>query len=244
MVVRGFVCVKLESLDASMTTVAIAGATGLVGTRVVDHLARRGDVARIVAVGRRQLSHQSPKIRSLVVDLQSREAVSAALAPGTDVAFCCLGTTMKVAGSREAFRAVDYQAVVTFAAAALERGATRFLLVSAVGANAQSRNFYQRTKGEAEDAVVRLGFAQVTILRPSLIDDDGVRVEYRRAERLLLPLARRLFAVVGPTSRYAPVSAEVIARAMLRLGFDGTTEQVRIVESDRLHRLGADHPAR
>jgi uncharacterized protein YbjT (DUF2867 family) len=135
------------------------------------------------------------------------------------------------------FRRVDHDAVLAFGKAALERGARRFLLVSSVGARADSANFYQRTKGEVEEALARLGFAQLTILRPSLIDDEGARRDYRAGERLVLPLARLVFAVVGRTRRYAPISADVIATAMVRLAFDNTTDRVRWVESDELHRV-------
>ena len=218
-------------------TVVIAGASGVVGTRVLHHLLQRDDVGRVIAVGRRILPLQQEKLVSKVVDLQSTAAVAAEIPKGTALAFCCLGTTMRQAGSRDAFRRVDHDAVLAFGKAALERGAKRFLLVSSVGARADSANFYQRTKGEAEEALARLGFAQLTILRPSLIDDEGARRDYRAGERLVLPLARLVFAVVGRTRRYAPISADVIAKAMVRLAFDNTTDRVRWVESDELHRV-------
>ena len=221
-----------------MNTVVIAGASGVVGARVLHHLLRRDDVARVIAVGRRILPLQHEKLVSKVVDLQNTAAVAAEIPEGTAVAFCCLGTTMKRAGSMDAFRAVDHDAVLAFGQAALEKGARRFLLISSVGASASSANFYQKTKGEVEEALARLGYAQLTILRPSLIDDEGTRRDYRAAERLLLPLARIVFAVVGRTRRYAPISADVIAKAMVRLAFDNTTDPVRRVESDELHRLG------
>ena len=221
-----------------MNTVVIAGASGVVGARVLDHLLRRGDIGRVIAVGRRILPLQHEKLVSKVVDLQNTAAVAAEIPNGTAAAFCCLGTTMKRAGSMDAFRAVDHDAVLAFAQAALEKGARRFLLISSVGARASSANFYQRTKGEVEDALARLGYAQLTILRPSLIDDEGARRDYRAGERLVLPLARIVFAVVGRTRRYAPISADVIAKAMVRLAFDNTTSRVRSVESDELHRLG------
>jgi uncharacterized protein YbjT (DUF2867 family) len=222
----------------AVNSVVIAGASGVVGARVLHHLLRREDVGRVIAVGRRILPLQHEKLVSKVVDLQNATAVAAEIPQGTVVAFCCLGTTMKLAGSKEAFRAVDHDAVLAFGRAALERGAKRFLLVSAVGARANSANFYQRTKGEAEEALARLGYAQLTILRPSLIDDEGARRDYRAGERLLLPLARVVFAVVGRTRRYAPISADVIAKAMVRLAFDNTPDRARSVESDELHRLG------
>ena len=221
-----------------MNTVVIAGASGVVGARVLHHLLRSDDVGRVIAVGRRALPLQHAKLVSKVVDLQNTTAVAAEIPEGTAVAFCCLGTTMKRAGSKEAFRAVDHDAVVAFAQAALGKGARRFLLISSVGARAGSANFYQRTKGEVEDALARLGYPQLTILRPSLIDDEGARPDYRAGERLMLPLARIVFAVAGRTRRYAPISADVIAKAMVRLSFDNTTDRVRRVESDELHRLG------
>jgi uncharacterized protein YbjT (DUF2867 family) len=221
-----------------VNTVVIAGASGVVGARVLHHLLRRDDVGRVIAVGRRTLPLQHEKLVSRVVDLRNTTAVAAEIPEGIAVAFCCLGTTMKRAGSMDAFRAVDHDAVLAFGQAALEKGAKRFLLISSVGARASSANFYQRTKGEAEDALARLGYAQLTILRPSLIDDEGARRDYRAGERLVLPLARIVFAVVGRTRRYAPISADVIAKAMVRLAFDNTTDPVRWVESDELHRLG------
>jgi uncharacterized protein YbjT (DUF2867 family) len=221
-----------------VNTVVIAGASGVVGARVLHHLVRRDDIGRVIAVGRRILPLQHEKLVSKVVDLQNTAAVAAEIPEGTAVAFCCLGTTMKRAGSMEAFRAVDHDAVLAFGQAALAKGARRFLLISSVGARAGSANFYQRTKGEVEDALARLGYAQLTILRPSLIDDEGARRDYRAGERLVLPLARIVFAVVGKTRRYAPISADVIAKAMVRLAFDNTTDRVRSVESDELHRLG------
>jgi uncharacterized protein YbjT (DUF2867 family) len=222
-----------------MNTVVIAGASGVVGARVLHHLVRREDVNRVIAVGRRILPVQHEKLLSKVVNLQNAAAVAAEIPEGTAVAFCCLGTTMKRAGSKEAFRAIDHDAVLAFGQAALAKGARRFLLISSVGARASSTNFYQRTKGEAEDALGRLGYAQLTVLRPSLIDDEGARGDYRAAERMLLPLARFVFAVFGRTRRYAPISADVIAKAMVRLAFDNTTDRVHWVESDELHRLGA-----
>ena len=222
-----------------MNTVVIAGASGVVGARVLHHLLRRDDdVARVIVLGRRILPLQHEKLVSKVVDLQNTAAVAAEIPEGTAVAFCCLGTTMKRAGSMDAFRAVDHDAVLAFGQAALAKGARRFLLISSVGARAGSANFYQRTKGEVEDALARLGYAQLTILRPSLIDDEGARRDYRAGERLVLPLARFVFAVIGRTRRYAPISADVIAKAMVRLAFDNTTDRVRSVESDELHRLG------
>lgn len=222
-----------------MKTVAITGATGVVGSRALQHLLARGDVGQVVALGRRVLELQHPKLVSRVADLQQVEAMVSALPESIDAAICGLGTTMKQAGSKEAFRAVDYDAVVNFGKAALQRGAKRFVLVSAIGSNARSSVFYSRTKGEAEDALAKLGFAQVTFLRPSFIDDQGTRKDDRLGERLGLPIARALFSVVGKTHRYAPITSEVLGKAAVTLAFDEPGDAVRVVEGEALFRAGA-----
>jgi uncharacterized protein YbjT (DUF2867 family) len=221
-----------------MKAVVIAGASGVVGTRVLHHLLRHDRVSRVVALGRRPLALQHEKLVAKVVDLRNAPAMAGEMPDGVSGAFCCLGTTMRRAGSKEAFRTVDHDAVLAFAQAAQQRGARRLLLVSSIGANPRARNFYLKTKGEAEASLARLGYPQLTVLRPSFIDDEGARREHRAGERLVLPLARAIFAIVGRSNRYAPITAEVIARAMIRLAFDEPTAQVRIVESDQLQVLG------
>jgi uncharacterized protein YbjT (DUF2867 family) len=223
---------------AEASIVVIAGASGVVGRQVLSQLLTQDTGIQVVAVGRRPLPQTHPQLVSQVVDLQNAEAVRRVLPEGVTLAMCCLGTTMKHAGSKAAFQAVDRDAVENFARAAREQGAQRCLLVSALGADTPDRIFYLRTKGEAEEALQRLGFPQLTVIRPSLIDDEGTRLDSRTGERVLLPVARALFSLIGRSSRYAPVRASVIARALIRLAFDQTSERVRIVESDQLHRLG------
>jgi Predicted nucleoside-diphosphate-sugar epimerases len=218
--------------------VVIAGASGVVGARALHHLLASDNVTRVVAVGRRLLTLQHEKLVSRMVDLGSKAAITSAIPDANAVAICCLGTTLKRAGSQEAFRAVDYGAVVAFAEAARVKEAQRFVVVSSLGANPRAGNFYLRTKGESEEALARLGYPQLTVLRPSFIDDEGARDEDRPLERLALPIARCVFSIVGRTSRYAPVSADVIGKAIVRLAFDNATERVRIVESAALHALG------
>jgi uncharacterized protein YbjT (DUF2867 family) len=221
-----------------MKTVAIIGASGVVGSLTTNELLARADVARVISLGRRPAPLQHERLSSRVVDLQSRAAIAAELPDDVDVAISCIGTTMKVAGSKEAFRAVDHDAIIAFGEAARDKGVPRFLAVSALAADARSSNFYLRTKGEADDGLSRLGFAQLTIVRPSLIDDGGTRPEKRISERIALPISRVVFSIVGKTHRYAPIRADVIAHALVQLAFDDSTAPVRIVESDRLHRVG------
>ena len=224
--------------EALMVDVVIAGATGLIGSRVLHHLLLRSDVNRVVSVGRRPVAVEDDRLHSVVANLQDRGDITSRLPDGVAVAICCLGTTMRKAGSKEAFRAVDLDAVLAFGEAARARGATRFVLVSSIGAHRPRGNFYLETKAAAEAAIVRLGFERLTIVRPSFIDDQGARKEFRPAERLALPLARFVFALVGRTSRYAPIRADTLARAIVRLVFDSTGGRVRIMESAELHALG------
>jgi uncharacterized protein YbjT (DUF2867 family) len=220
-----------------MKTVAMAGASGVVGARVLQRLLARDDIGCVVALGRRVLSVQHDKLVSKVVDLQDVTSVAEQLPDDVDVAFCCLGTTMKQSGSKAAFRAVDRDAVLAFAEAALRKGAQRFVVVSSIGASPASRSFYLRTKGETENALAELGYPQLTVVRPSIIDDEGAREAPRPGERLGLTLAKAVFSIAGKTRRHAPIPADTIAQAMVHLAFDDTTARVRTVESDRLHGL-------
>lgn len=219
-------------------TVLIAGASGVVGQRAVEHLLRSDEVGRLVAVGRRVLPIEHEKLASQVADLNDKADLLAKLPDGIAVAICALGTTIKQAGSQEAFRKVDHDAVLTFAEAALEKGTQRFVLVSSVGANAKSGNFYLRTKGETEADLAKLGFANLTVLRPSFIDPQGSRRETRRGESIGLPLMKMLFAFVAKQGRYAPITAKSLGKAVVRLSFDTTAERVRIVEGKPLHEAG------
>ncbi|HEY8907977.1 MAG TPA: nucleoside-diphosphate sugar epimerase [Rhodoferax sp.] len=144
--------------------VMVAGATGLVGREIVTALLVDSTVDVVHCVGRRPLAHKHPKLLNHVVDFAALPAL-----PNVDECYIALGTTIKVAGSQAAFRAIDLDAVVAVAKAAQSAGATKFGVVSAMGANTQSRVFYNRIKGEVELALVRLGLKSLIIARPLLL---------------------------------------------------------------------------
>ena len=149
--------------------------------------------------------------------------------------FCCLGTTIAKAGSQEAFRRVDFAYVLNAATFATRRGVRHFLLVTAVGANSGSLVFYSRVKGEAEDAVAKLGIESVSIFRPSLI--LGQRGESRLKERIAKSVASGLSAaMVGPLTKYRPIEAVAIARAMLAVAA-APKPGVTVYEFDRMAAL-------
>ncbi|MDO8756392.1 MAG: oxidoreductase [Elusimicrobiota bacterium] len=188
-------------------TAAVAGASGLVGGHVLRRLLDDPAVARVIAPTRRTLPPH-PKLENPLI--------TAGYPPmsGLDEAYGCLGTTRKLAGSDEAFRAVDFDLALAFAHAAKAGGARRFGLVSSLGADASSTLLYPRVKGEAEAAVAGLGFETVVIARPSLL--LGERATPRSAEKigeLALALVRPLLR--GPLRKYRAITGDRVAAALI-----------------------------
>ena len=196
----------------------LAGASGLVGGHCLRLLLAEPTYGRVIALGRRALPLQHPKLEQKLVDF----AHIADLVPRADDVYCCLGTTIKKAGSQAAFRRVDHDYVVALAQAAKQAGARRFLLVSALGANPRSRIFYSRVKGEVERDVSAVPFTAVHIFRPSLL--LGERGASRPFERLAFPLFKALTPLlVGPMRPYRAIAAETVARAMIRAALSDAT---------------------
>jgi uncharacterized protein YbjT (DUF2867 family) len=221
-------------------TALLAGASGLVGTALAAQWP--GDEPLHLLV-RRPLPPPGPGLRVHVVDFAALPPL-----PQADTAFCALGTTIKAAGSQAAFRAVDFDAVLAFARAARAAGVRRFGVVSALGADPRSRNFYSRVKGEAEAALEGIGFARLVIARPSLLLGD--RAALGQPARPGEQWGERLAGWMGPLVPLSlrPIRAEVVARA-LRLAVqaplparEGAT-LVQRLDSAALQRLGADGAA-
>lgn len=210
----------------------LAGATGLVGGQVLSLLLEDPEVSRVVTLGRSEFKRQNPKWEQRIVDFAS---IPLGL-PVPTVAFCCLGTTIKVAGSREAFRRVDHEYVVAFAKAAREVGAKTFVVVSSIGASSKAGSFYLRVKGQTEIDVQALGFDAVYVARPSML--LGHRREFRLGERLAIPLFYALWPfLMGPFRKYRAIQAQVVARAMLRVARQ-PEPGIHVLESNHLQRLG------
>ena len=205
--------------------IVIAGATGLTGEHLLDRLLSEPTVARVLAPSRRPLASH-PHLENPVGEL---DQLLAKLTGPVDTAFCCLGSTIKQAGSQEAFRAVDHDLVLAFARRARELGARHLVVISALGANPQSSVFYNRVKGETEEALKAMGWPQLTIARPSLL--LGARREFRLGERLAAPLLRWL------PGKYRGIDACALARALWRLALE-EEDGVRVIESADLRRLG------
>lgn len=215
-------------------TALVAGASGLVGSHVLHLLLEDPEYQRVTVVARRPLptTHKRLEQRVLAFDGMSQMADF----PRVHDVFCCLGTTIKRAGSQEAFRKVDYAYVVELARVAVRHRASQFLAVTAIGADPRSRVFYNRVKGEAEEALRRLSFEGMHIFRPSLL--LGRRAERRPAERMAMMLSPLIsWAFMGSLARYRPIKALVVARAMVRIAREGV-RGVRVYESDQIRRLG------
>ncbi|MDH4583444.1 oxidoreductase [Pseudomonas sp. BN415] len=205
--------------------ILLAGATGLTGEHLLDRLLNEPTVARVLAPTRRPLA-EHPHLKNPVGPLAE---LLPQLHDRVDVAFCCLGSTIRQAGSQEAFRAVDLELVLAVARRARELGARHFIVISAVGANRTSSIFYNKVKGEMEEALKAMDWPQLTIARPSLL--MGPRSEFRLGERLASAFMRWL------PGKYRGIGVCTLARALWRLALE-EEDGVRIIESDELRRLG------
>ncbi len=185
----------------------VAGATGLVGRDIVRALTADGGVSEIRVLVRRAFDRpvRDPKVREIVADFEALGAQRDGFR--VDQVFCALGSTIRNAGSQDAFRHVDFDYPFEIARLAHREGARHFLLVSAVGASARSRLFYNRVKGELEEAIGAVGFASVTIARPSLLLGD--RDEPRLGEQVMKRVA---FLLPSP---WKPVQARQVASALV-----------------------------
>lgn len=212
-------------------TVLLAGATGLVGGQILQALLADPTVAQVHALTRRDLNFNHPKLLPLRVDFAHLPAL-----PPADELYLALGTTIKVAGSQAAFRAVDFDANLAVAHAAVAAGVQRLGLVSAAGASAQSPVFYNRVKGELEVALKALDLPALVLAQPSLLLDlrDGLQQPPRLGERLAIPVARVLAPLMPGT--YRPVHARAVAQALVRTL--PSAQGVVVLASDALARIG------
>jgi len=188
----------------------IAGATGLVGNNILHQLAVRGDTP--VAMARRPIKDLPANAQLLEINFE-QFLINGEL-PQCDHFYLCLGTTIKTAGSRDAFRAVDFEYSLAVAKKAIQAGATGISLVSSVGADASSKNFYLKTKGQLEDAIKSLGFSSINIYRPGILMGD------RSETRPLEGLGKIVFQVIDPLllgylSPYRSIQANLLASTMI-----------------------------
>ena len=217
-------------------TLWLAGATGLVGRQLLQQALAEPGLQTLHALGRRAPPDvHDPRLQAWAVDFAALPSLGPAGPQAAAV--CALGTTIRVAGSQAAFRAVDHDAVLAFAGAVRAAGVQRFGLVSALGADPGSAVFYNRVKGEVEAALQRLGFASLVIARPSLLVGD--RAALGQPERLGERLGQALSRPLGPLlpARWRPIEAAVVARALWQ-ALKQSPPGVQTLESGALQQRG------
>ena len=214
-------------------TALILGATGLVGSELLTLLLQDDQYTKVKAVVRTKADLDHPKLEWIIADFDNIAALGDEIT--ADHVYCCLGTTMKKAGSKEAFYKVDFHYPLEFAKHCQQKGASQFCLVSAMGANVKSRFFYSRVKGEAEVAVSSVPFNGINIFRPSLI--LGNRKEKRMGEKIAIILSGIISPfMLGPLRKYKPIQASDIALGMLKIAKQDLNG-FYIFESDQITRI-------
>jgi len=190
--------------------VIIAGGTGLVGKEIIEGLLADDTVAEVYSLGRRAPAIQHPKLIPHVIDFTALPAL-----PPSDEVYLALGTTIKAAGSQDAFRAIDFDANLAVAKAALIAGVKKVGLVSAMGADSSSKIFYSRVKGELENALAQMPFEGLVIARPSMLvgDREAIGQPVRRWEVLASVLGKALGFLIP--ANYEPIKAAAVAKALL-----------------------------
>lgn len=212
----------------------LAGATGLVGGFVLRRLLAHPGYSRVESWGRRELPIHDQKFTQRIVDFARLGAGVPGIAP--DEVFCCLGTTIRKAGTEEVFRRVDYDYPLALARFAKAVGAGKFLMVSALGADPKSAVFYNRVKGEVEQEIAAVGLPAAYFFRPSLL--LGPRAESRPGEKIGIAAGKLLAPLlIGGLRKYRPIHADAVAAAMVHVANHDV--HARVIESDAIARLAA-----
>lgn len=219
----------MQSLS-NTNKVIVLGATGLIGTELIKQLIELENVTEIITLGRRAPLINHEKLRKIEIDLERLDA-HGEFFEGVVAVFCCLGTTMRQAKSREAFRRVDFDYPLLSAKISKARGVDHFLVVSAQGASQKSAFFYSRVKGELEAILKTIAFRRLTIARPGLL--LGRKAGERPVEDMAGWLVRGLKPLWrGGLQKYAAVEASEVARALIEnlFGRDFKVDGLEIVE--------------
>jgi uncharacterized protein YbjT (DUF2867 family) len=215
-------------------TALIIGASGLIGNEVLRIILEDSSYNEIKIFVRKEIQLKHPKLKQYIVDFDNLKPTAENIKG--DVVFCCLGTTIKAAGSKEAFTKVDYAYVLNFAEVSKKNGIPRFIIVSSLGVTPEGGNFYLTVKRDIENALKNLKFISLIIIRPSML--LGERKEFRLGENIGKILMKSLsFLFVGKLKKYKAIEAAVVAKAMVALS-KTDLENTVVFESNRLQELG------
>ena len=206
----------------------LLGATGLTGGHLLHLLLESEEYHIIYIYVRRPLGIQNPKLKEIIIDYESYEGTVDA-----DTVFCCLGTTIKIAKTKEAFKKVDQDYPVKIAQLQFNAGSKRFLVISAMGAASDSLFFYSRVKAEMEKLLSTIGYPKLFIFRPAII--TGERKEHRSGEKIATGIFEILnYILIGPLKKYQSVSAKAIASCLLSYSCNNQVHGRVIISSDRI----------
>jgi uncharacterized protein YbjT (DUF2867 family) len=215
-------------------TAILLGSKGLIGNHVLHLLLTDNDYEKVKVFVRKPLLINHPKLEQYIVNFNDSNSFEK-LVTG-DVIFCCLGTTIKIAGSQDAFRKVDYKYPLTFAQAGKQNNVKQYLIISSMGATTSTSNFYLKTKGEVEAAIKNLNFYSFVILRPSMLLGD--RKEFRLGEIIGKVVMQAIsFLFIGSLKKYKAIQANTVAQAMIRQS-KTATEGVTVLLSDKIQATG------
>lgn len=217
-----------------MKTALIIGSTGLIGSHLLELLLASNDYEKVITFVRSASEIKHPKLTQHIVDFDKIETYKD-LVQGDDF-FCTIGTTIKTAGSKEAFRKVDFEYPSQFAALAAQNKVKQFLIISSLGADVNSGNFYLKTKGEMEEFLKNSSFESVSVVQPSSLLGD--RTEFRMAEKVggfFMKVFSFLF--LGKLKKYKPIESTVVAKALLKIA-QRNNKGYKIYESDAIQEIG------
>ncbi|OAB27329.1 Uncharacterized conserved protein YbjT, contains NAD(P)-binding and DUF2867 domains [Flavobacterium fryxellicola] len=216
-----------------MKTALIIGSTGLIGSQLLNLLLDSNDYIKVISFVKRDTGIKHKKLTQHIIDFDKPETYKEVVV-GDDF-FCTIGTTIKSAGSKNAFRKVDFEYPKQFAAFALQHKVNQFLLISSLGADENSSNFYLKTKGEIENFLKNCDFESVSILQPSLL--LGNRTEFRLGEKLGAFFMKTFsFLFLGNIKKYKPIESKTVAKALLKIA-QTNTKGFKIYESDAIQEI-------
>lgn len=218
-------------------TAMVTGASGLTGSHLVQLLCGNEAYGKVIVIVRQALTYSHPK---LVEKIKNLDQVKENDFEGVDDFFCCLGSTMKKAGSKEVFEQVDLIAPIRMGKYAKLQGANHMLVISAMGANPQSKVYYNRVKGTMEEKVSMLSIPHVSIFRPSLLLGD--RQEFRLGERIG-EMAMKVLkpAFIGPLKKFQAIEAKQVAYSMMQKALETPLKSVAIYESEEMAQLKGEY---
>ncbi len=213
-----------------MKTALIIGSTGLIGSHLLHQLLDSNDYIKVITFVKRDTGLKHPKLTQYIINFDQPETYKE-LVVGDDL-FCTIGTTIKNAGSKDAFRKVDFEYPKEFATIALQNNVKQFLIISSLGADANSGNFYLKTKGEIQDFLRECNFESVTVLQPSLL--LGNRKEFRLGEKIGSFFMKLFsFLLIGNLKKYKPIQSEAVAKAMFSVA-QKNYKGFHIIESNEI----------